>query len=357
MESFRRHIAMVPQSPVVFNMTILENIKYPDSDCTMRRPLKHVKRPHCMTRSCHSRTAIKKRWRAWHQALWRRIAETCNCEAMLKKADILLLDEATSSVDSITEKEIQGSIRELCEGKTAFVIAHRLSTILHADHILVVRDGQIVESAHMTLSSSGKELIATSGAVNSGYKRTIALKITFSLPTKRRCPYSHQRHEHQREERPDSGEKYNREDKIGDDDQTRRGTHSETSSVHEHEHRAHQTSHATSNERGRMNAKRLARALGKRFSQSKSPERSGSNKPVLKPDAPEFVPRRFQVVARPQTRHTTCIQRRLRFSTESRSMVLLPKPGQDLFRTRRMTSRLASHRVRFQKHAPPWCSL
>ena len=59
--------------------------------------------------------------------------------------DMLILDEATSNVDTRTEKTIQAAMRKLMEGKTCFVIAHRLSTIQHADMILVVREGQIVE--------------------------------------------------------------------------------------------------------------------------------------------------------------------------------------------------------------------
>ncbi len=65
--------------------------------------------------------------------------------AMLLDANMLILDEATSNVDTRTEQQIQGAMRELMKGKTCFVIAHRLSTIQNADRILAVRDGDVVE--------------------------------------------------------------------------------------------------------------------------------------------------------------------------------------------------------------------
>lgn len=72
--------------------------------------------------------------------------------AMIKNAPLLILDEATSSVDTRTELIIQNAMDELMKGRTSFVIAHRLSTIKNADVILVMRDGDIVESGnHDTL--------------------------------------------------------------------------------------------------------------------------------------------------------------------------------------------------------------
>lgn len=65
--------------------------------------------------------------------------------ALLANPRILILDEATSSVDTVTEKLIQDAIQTVIRGRTSFVIAHRLSTIVHADVILVVQDGKIVE--------------------------------------------------------------------------------------------------------------------------------------------------------------------------------------------------------------------
>ena len=76
---------------------------------------------------------------------------------MLKDAPIVILDEATASVDADNEHFIQEAISELCRGKTLIVIAHRLNTIRNANCILVIKDGQIVESG------SHDQLIAANG--------------------------------------------------------------------------------------------------------------------------------------------------------------------------------------------------
>ncbi|OZB92140.1 ABC transporter ATP-binding protein [Paenibacillus sp. XY044] len=77
--------------------------------------------------------------------------------AMLKNAPMLILDEATSSVDTRTELLIQQAMDRLMEGRTSFVIAHRLSTIRNADIILVLKDGDILESG------SHSELLSKNG--------------------------------------------------------------------------------------------------------------------------------------------------------------------------------------------------
>jgi ABC-type multidrug transport system fused ATPase/permease subunit len=75
--------------------------------------------------------------------------------ALLKNPPILVLDEATASVDNTTERLIQEALQHLLAGRTSFVIAHRLSTVRHADQILVMERGRIVERGnHQTLLSA-----------------------------------------------------------------------------------------------------------------------------------------------------------------------------------------------------------
>jgi subfamily B ATP-binding cassette protein MsbA len=76
--------------------------------------------------------------------------------AMLKDAPILVLDEATSALDTEAERHIQAALTELMAQRTTLMIAHRLSTIEHADRILVLHDGRIVEQGkHLELLALG----------------------------------------------------------------------------------------------------------------------------------------------------------------------------------------------------------
>jgi ATP-binding cassette subfamily B protein/subfamily B ATP-binding cassette protein MsbA len=78
--------------------------------------------------------------------------------AIFKDAPILILDEATSALDSVSELEVQKGLQHLLANRTAFVIAHRLSTIFHANRILVLKKGEIVEDGdHATLLAKGGE--------------------------------------------------------------------------------------------------------------------------------------------------------------------------------------------------------
>ena len=84
--------------------------------------------------------------------------------AILLDARMLILDEATSNVDARTERRIQKAMAALMEGKTCFIIAHRLSTIVHADRILVVKDGNMIEQG------THKELLEKKGFYEELYR-------------------------------------------------------------------------------------------------------------------------------------------------------------------------------------------
>ena len=145
-DSLRRAYTMVLQDTWLFHGTIYENIAYGKPGATMEDVVRAAKaaRIHSYisrlpegynTVLSDNGTSISK-----GQKQLLTIAR-----AMLLDAHMLILDEATSNVDTRTEQEIQAAMRELMKGKTCFVIAHRLSTIRSADHILVMRDGRVVE--------------------------------------------------------------------------------------------------------------------------------------------------------------------------------------------------------------------
>jgi ATP-binding cassette subfamily B protein len=80
----------------------------------------------------------------------------CFARAMLADPTILILDEATSSIDAVTEVRLQKAVARLLQGRTSFVVAHRLSTIRHADQVLVLEQGRIVErGTHRQLLAAG----------------------------------------------------------------------------------------------------------------------------------------------------------------------------------------------------------
>jgi ATP-binding cassette subfamily B protein len=92
----------------------------------------------------------------------------CFVRAMLADPRILILDEATSSVDTVTESRLQHALMKLLQGRTSFVVAHRLSTIRHADLVLVLDRGCIVESGNH------RQLLALGGRYARMYRQFVS---------------------------------------------------------------------------------------------------------------------------------------------------------------------------------------
>ena len=158
LDSLRGNIALVSQEIVLFNDTIAANIAYGRLAGTSRDALVAA------AEAAHAMDFI----RAAPQGLDTMIGENgmrlsggqrqrlAIARALLKDAPVLILDEATSALDSESERQVQAALDVLMRGRTTLVIAHRLSTIEHADRILVLDRGQIVESGrHAQLLAAG----------------------------------------------------------------------------------------------------------------------------------------------------------------------------------------------------------
>ena len=157
-DDLRRAYAMVLQDTWVFGGTIFENIAYGKEDATMDEVVAAAK-------AAHIHSYIRRLPDGYNTVLTEDGVNISKgqkqlltiARAMLLDSKMLILDEATSNVDTRTEICIQKAMEKLMEGKTCFIIAHRLSTIQHADLILVVDNGQIVERGNH------EELIAKKG--------------------------------------------------------------------------------------------------------------------------------------------------------------------------------------------------
>lgn len=144
--SLREQISLVPQDPILFHRSILENIRYATPDATEEQVIAAAKAAHChefidRLPDKYS-TFVGERGVKLSGGERQRVAIA---RAILKNAPILVLDEATSSLDSESESLIQDALKTLMQGKTTIVIAHRLSTIMAMDRIVVIEDGKITE--------------------------------------------------------------------------------------------------------------------------------------------------------------------------------------------------------------------
>ena len=147
LESLRKNIGVVFQDPGMFYRSILENLRVgnPDADLTqIETAVAAAEAAGFIARKPEGfETMVSERGRSLSGGERQRLAIA---RAMLKNAPILVLDEATSALDNATEVRIQRALNALTKGRTTFVIAHRLSTVRHADMILVLDQGRLVES-------------------------------------------------------------------------------------------------------------------------------------------------------------------------------------------------------------------
>jgi ATP-binding cassette subfamily B protein len=154
-ESLRQNISLVPQDPVLFHRTLMENIRYGRPEATNEEVIQASKLAHCddfiEALPLKYETFVGERGVKLSGGERQRVAIA---RAILKDAPILILDEATSSLDSHSEALIQKALDNLMKGRTTIAIAHRLSTIRKMDRIIVMKDGKIIEDGtHDELSS------------------------------------------------------------------------------------------------------------------------------------------------------------------------------------------------------------
>jgi ATP-binding cassette subfamily B protein len=155
--SLRAAIGMVPQDTVLFNDTILYNIRYgrPEASDAQVREAARLAQIHdfIMTLPQGYDSLVGERGLKLSGGEKQRVAIA---RTILKSPPILMLDEATSALDSHTEKEIQDALERVARERTSLVIAHRLSTVVHADNIIVLDQGAIVEQGtHVELLARG----------------------------------------------------------------------------------------------------------------------------------------------------------------------------------------------------------
>ncbi len=155
--SLREAIGMVPQDTVLFNDSILYNIRYgrfDASDEEVRAAARDAQIDDFIRSLPHGYDSpVGERGLKLSGGEKQRVAIA---RTMLKGPPILVLDEATSALDSFTEREIQAALERVSKGRTTLIIAHRLSTVVHADEILVLDKGVIVErGAHEGLLARG----------------------------------------------------------------------------------------------------------------------------------------------------------------------------------------------------------
>jgi ATP-binding cassette subfamily B protein len=157
LQDLRSRIGLVPQEPVIFSASALENIRY-------GRPQASVEEVQAAARGAFADGFIRALPEGYDTFLGERGVRLSGgqrqriaiARAMLKNPPLLLLDEATSALDAESERMVQAALASAMQGRTTLVIAHRLATVQQADRIVVLDHGRIVESGkHEQLLAAG----------------------------------------------------------------------------------------------------------------------------------------------------------------------------------------------------------
>ncbi len=160
LESLRRNLSYVGQASVLFDDTVAANIGYGVAEGASMEAVEQAARDAYALEFIEGlpkgfETRIGEDGSLLSGGQRQRLAIA---RALIKDAPVLLLDEATSALDTASEREVQKALRTLTRDRTTLVIAHRLSTVMHADEILVMKEGEIVErGTHQALRGRGGE--------------------------------------------------------------------------------------------------------------------------------------------------------------------------------------------------------
>lgn len=145
-ESIRQHIGMVMQDVALFNSTVEENLAMANARADKAAIVHAAKQAHAdefiQELPKKYKTLVGERGIKLSGGQKQRVAIA---RAILKDPQLIILDEATSALDSESERLVQAGLSKLMAGRSALVIAHRLSTIMHADEILVLKNGKVAE--------------------------------------------------------------------------------------------------------------------------------------------------------------------------------------------------------------------
>jgi ABC-type multidrug transport system fused ATPase/permease subunit len=174
LHSLRKNIAIVPQEITLFNDTIKNNIAYGKPNASMKEIIRAAE-------AANAQEFIMKFPKQYKQIVGERGVKLSTgqkqriaiARALLREPKILILDEATSALDSVSEKLVHEAVERLIKGRTTFIIAHRLSTISHANKILVINKGRIMENGtHSELMANQDSIYRKFYMMQSAFKNT-----------------------------------------------------------------------------------------------------------------------------------------------------------------------------------------